>query len=206
MTLRYKTSLKNTLFICIGLAALTAQAATKPSRIASFGAGGSNTFSVKSTSWRDPAFGNMGWTHNSDWGSFTASAGQSKTITLTSTVAGFHPGVTVWYRGTDDTAPDNYVVDHFYPQGGNFVEFGAKDETSGIGIGNISMQIVSFGYDQDGHTLKPGLNGLTDRISGKMTLTFKAAKAGNYIFVVGGFNPSANVSKTTKQAVAVNVK
>jgi hypothetical protein len=96
----------------------------------------------------------MGWTHNSDWGMFSATAGQSKTIQLVSTVAGFHPAVTVWSRGVDDTAPDNYVVDHFYPQNANFVEFGAKDETTSVSIKNISMQIAAHGYDADGHTLK----------------------------------------------------
>lgn len=195
------------IFAVAGLVlSVAANAATKPSRIVNFSTGGSSTFSVKSTSWRDAAFGNMGWTHNSDWGAFTASAGQTKTITLVSRVAGFHPGVTVWSRGTDDTAPDNYVVDHFYPQGGNTVEFGARDETTNKVIGNISMQIASFGYDQDGHTMKPGLNGLTDKVSGQMTLTFRAPKAGSYIFVVGGFNPSAAVSKTAKHTVAVTVR
>jgi hypothetical protein len=190
-----------------GLAVSAANAATKPTRVVNFTMGASSTFTAKPPSWRDPAFGSQGWTHNSDWGKFTATAGKAVTITLTS-VAGFHPGITVWYRGADDTASDDYVPDHFYTQNGNFVEFGAKDETTSKAIGNISMQNVAYNYDQDGHTLKPWSTskGLTDSVNGKVVLKFTASKAGTYMFVVGGINPASTLKAANRYNVTVQVK
>jgi len=125
-----------------------------------------------------------------------------------------HPGVTVWYRGADDTAPDTYVPDHFYSQNANFVEFGAKDETTSELIGNISMQNVAYNYDLDGNidaaTKKPMrpwgiLKGLKDNVSGQMTLDFTTLKPGTYMFVVGGFNPDSTVTSTAKHPITVTV-
>jgi len=184
-----------------------ATASTIPSSIAKFSPETpDHVLHAKRSSWRDPAFGDMGWTHSSDWGRFAVKRGQTVTITAISSVVGLHPGITVWYRGKDDTAPNNYVVDHFYPQNANFAEFGAKDETSGEPIGNIVMKVVAFGYDQDNNNKTPkGMNGITDNIPGQVELTFKAPSTGHYIFVVGGFNPDASVDPALKHDINTNV-
>jgi hypothetical protein len=207
MKLNRKFFVKALAFAVAGLIVSAAQAATKPASIAAFTPSvPKRILKVKKSSWRDPAFGNMGWTHSSDWGKFTVAKGKTVSIKLVSKVAGFHPAITVWHRGADDTASDTYVVDHFYQQNANLFQFGAKDEANGKELGNISMQIVAYGYDQDGNTLKPvNMNGLKDKVSGQMTLTFKTLMPGNYQFVVGGFNSSANVDGTMKHNVETTV-
>ncbi|MDD5271423.1 MAG: copper(I)-binding protein CorA, partial [Methylovulum sp.] len=175
-------------------------AATQPGSITAF----TDTltydvFTVSSKGWRDPAFGDMGWTHKSDWGSFVAKKGQTVTITLISETAGIHPGTSVWFRGKDDTAPDSYVVDHFYPQNANFTKFGATDESTGASIGDIVMRIKDFGYDLDGNSQRAkGFRGVKDGVPGQLVLTFTAPRTGHYMFVVGGFNPDATVDGTIK--------
>lgn len=189
------------------LAASAAQAATKPASIFKFNANHTHaTLVAKSKGWRDPAFGDMGWTHSSAWGNVIAKKGQLVTINIKAVDAGIHPGATVWYRGVDDTAPDNYVVDHFYPQNANFVKYGATDETTGAAIGDIVMRHVTRGFDKDGNSsavtsMKP----LTDGIPGQMTLSFTAPKTGVFIFVVGGFNPDATVNTTLKYNFTTDV-
>lgn len=194
-------------FILASIGFSTADAATKPSRIFTFSGKApkitTTVFKIRRASWRDPLFGNQGWTHSSDWGRFHAVKGKVVKITLITKVVGLHPGVTVWYRGSNDTAPDNYIVDHFYPQNQDFSEIGAKDETTGKTIGNIAMKVITHAFDNDGHTqgygtndqgntiLKPpvGLRGIKDGKSGQLILRFIAPKTGNYQFVVGGYNP-----------------
>jgi Copper(I)-binding protein CorA len=137
---------------------ITAEAATRPARMLTFDAQRTKAvFGIKRAAWRDPLFGNEGWTHSSDWGKFTAKKGQIIKITLATAVQGLHPGISVWFRGTADTAPDNYIADHFYPQNQSIIEKGAKDESSGKVIGNIVMQIVDHAFDNDGHTEGYGL-------------------------------------------------
>ncbi|MGZ8227567.1 MAG: copper(I)-binding protein CorA [Methylococcaceae bacterium] len=190
------------------LAASATQAATMPASITQFTALVTNDiFSVKSKGWRDPAFGDMGWTHSSDWGAFGALKGQTVTIKLVATNAGVHPGMTVWFRGKDDTAKDKYVVDHFYPQNANFTEFGATDETSGAELGNIVMRHVVHGYDADGNTLTiTGMNPKKDNVPGQLKMSFKAPYSGRYIFVVGGFNPDAGVNSASSHNINVTAK
>ena len=122
-----KMNLKNfagiSLWVAGALAASTSFAATQPAEVTKFTATNTtDVFTVKAKGWSDPAFGGMGWTHFSDWGSVVAKKGETVTIKLVSQSAGIHPGVTVWYRGIEDTAPDSYVVDHFYPQYENFAQ------------------------------------------------------------------------------------
>jgi hypothetical protein len=209
-----------TFALAIAVASI-AEAATQPASIKAFTVptGPNITLNVKKSSWRDPAFGDMGWTHSSDWGKFTTKmANKMVTIKLVSKVAGLHPAVTVWYRGKDDTAPDTYMVDHFYPQNANVYEKGAKDETTNKAIGDISMKVAAYGYDGDGHKdygldedgkkiLTPpiGMNAVKDGKPGTLSLTFKAAKAGNYVFVVGGFNSAATVDAAVKHGVVTTV-
>lgn len=196
-------------FISVAAALLVtsiSQAATIPASIAKFNAKVTDdVFSTKSKSWRDPAFGDMGWTHSSDWGTIYAAKGQTVTIRAVAADVGIHPGITVWYRGKDDTATDNYVVDHFYPQNANFTKFGATDETSGSTLGNIIMRHAAHGYDVDDNTARVrSMNPIKDDVPGQLELRFKAPSSGRYIFVVGGFNPDAGIDTTLKYNVNVN--
>jgi hypothetical protein len=196
--------------MAISLMATSASyAATIPSSIIAFDASHiTDTFTFKSKGWSDPAFGDMGWTHSSAWGTVTATEGKVVSIAIdASAAAGIHPGVTVWFRGANDTAPDNYVVDHFYPQNANFAKFGATDETTGTALGNIIMQHVVHAYDQDGNSvIKKKLAGKTDGAAGKLIIRFKAPTTGTYMFVVGGFNPDAIVDNTLKYNATVTVR
>jgi len=191
-------------FISLAVAGLiftsTSQAVTKPASIFKFTAKQTaDVFSVKSKGWRDPAFGDMGWTHSSDWGTFRARKGSTITIQMVAADVGIHPGSTVWFRGFDDTAPDDYVVDHFYPQHANFVKFGATDETTGASLGNVVMRYVAHGYDVDGNSKNvTRMNPVNDGVPGRLTLTFTTRHTGNHMFVVGGFNPDAGVDTSLK--------
>lgn len=144
---------------------------------------------TKSSSWRDSNFGDMGWTHNSGWGGIRAKAGQIVTIKTVASNANLHPAITVWFRGVTDTAPDNYMPDHFYVQNAKQFELGATDEDSGVLVGDIDMNLVSFGFDKDRNIFNFLGKGIKDGVSGQLILKFTAPKTGNYIFVVGGFSP-----------------
>lgn len=168
-----------------------------------------DVFTVRSQSWSNPEFGDMGWTHHSDWGYITAEKGQTVTITANSEVKGIHPGLTVWYRGDKDTADDNYVVDHFYIQNGDMSKVGAMTEDEpAVKIGNIVMKYVAHGYDVDQNTVnEPALKPKKDGISGRLIVSFKAPYSGTYMFTVGGFNPSSNITDhAAKNNVKVTVK
>lgn len=206
MNIKYMTSFIS--MVAVGLlAAPVSQAATQPSSIFKFtDVAPVDVFSVKSKGWRDPAFGDMGWTHHSDWGTVRAKAGETVTIRMAAADAGIHPGITVWYRGPSDTAPDNYVVDHFYPQNANFAKFGATDDVSGESLGNIIMKYVAHGYDVDGNTKRlRNMNPIKDGVPGQLEVSFTAPRPGTYMFVVGGFNPDAGVNTSLKYNVDVNV-
>lgn len=216
----------------LSLAAISATAATIPGKgkgtIPMFTAVQTTAvFAAKSQSWSNPAFGDMGWTHHSGWGFFTANKGQTVTITANSEVKGIHPGSTVWYRGATDlangikpvkavkavaatdttpavtavtgvsgVAPYDYVLDHFYIQNGNMSKIGAMTEDEpAAAIGNLVMKYVIHGYDVDGNTVNDAdLKPKKDNVAGKLTLSFKAANTGTYMFVVGGFNPDSNIT------------
>jgi hypothetical protein len=171
-------------------------AATKPAGITDYANGRSATVNVKSKGWSDPAFGNAGWTHFSSWGQFTAKKGQRVEIRIVSSDVNVHPGVTVWFRGANDTAPDGYVPDHFYQQTSDFIALRAKDETTTAAIGNVVMKYVSNGYDKDNNPydaaglIGDDAKGLRDGIPGTLKLVFTAKKTGKYQFVTGGVNPS----------------
>jgi Copper(I)-binding protein CorA len=208
------------LSVVVGLCLATANAATKPTRIVAFTPKAPKSIlKIKRASWRDPNFGDMGWTHFSDWGKFSTTKAKTIKITLVTKVVGLHPGITVWYRGAKDTAPDIYVPDHAYPQNTSMSELGARDETGGKNIGNIFMSLAAHGYDNDGHTngygvddngkkiLTPpvGLNGIKDKVPGQLVLTFKAPQTGNYQFVVGGFNPTKAFDGKIRHEVTTTV-
>jgi len=177
-------------------AASASFAATKPKAQGVYQFSQSNTthvFNVRPHSWSDPAFGFQGWTHHSDWGRVRARRGSLITIKLTSTTPGLHPAATVWFRGGNDTAPDAYVPDHFYPQLGNYSKIGAISEETGEDLGNIIMRYVRHGYDHDNNSLNFTLfNPIRDQVPGQLELSFQAPQSGVYMFVVGGINPDAD--------------
>ncbi|WP_394754267.1 copper(I)-binding protein CorA [Crenothrix sp.] len=220
MKLNQKLIVSALTFAVVAFSLSTANAATKPTRFAAFTPKTPKyILKIKRASWRDPLFGDMGWTHSSDWGKFSTTKGKVIKITLITKVPGLHPGITVWHRGANDTAPDIYVQDHFYQQNASISEFGAKDEATGKAIGNIFMRHIGNGYDNDGHTngygfddngnkiLKApaGVKGIKDKIPGQLVLTFKAPLSGNYQFVVGGFNPIKAFDGKNKHEVTATV-
>lgn len=194
-------------FMAVGALCSTGHAATEPASITDFDSNpGPVVFAAKATSWRDPAFGNLGWTHSSQWGAVHAKKGQMVTIEITSQEAGLHPGCSVWRRDVLDTAPDSYMVDHFYPQQDGMYKIGATSEVTGESLGNIIMPKVAYGYDQDGNSATVRkLNGITDGVPGKLVLKFKAPERALYQFVVGGFNPDEGVATAVKHNMEVSV-
>jgi hypothetical protein len=194
--------------IMAGLFAVSvANATTAPMFIGNFNTTPSQPLQTKVTSWSDPAFGDMGWTHSSGWGKVWAKAGQVVTIKAVTGNANIHPGVSVWYRGPLDTAPDNYVADHFYAQNANLYVRGAKDETTGAALGDIVMKIVTFGFDKDSNTLDNLFgSGKADNVPGQVVLRFTAKSTGTYMFVVGGYSaPNASVDPALKYSVQTTV-
>lgn len=186
--------------------ASAAYATTQPTKITAFTAEApTQTLTTRYKGWRDPAFGDMGWTHFSSWGSFQATKGQIVTITVNSTdSADLHPGVSVWYRDSEkDTAPDTYVADHFYVQNAPQFVLGAKDETSGETVGDIVMRIAAWGYDADGvkGAKLPGLNGQKNGTPGQVVLKFKAKHTGSYVFVEGGVLPGPGIINNAASTV-----
>ena len=189
------------------LSVSAAQAATVPANIFDFLPSIQTTVLVaKSKGWSDPAFGGRGWTHSSAWSFFSAKKGQIVSVILKAPKVGIHPGATIWYRGATDTANDEYVVDHFYPQAADFTKIGAMDEDSGADIGNIDMKYIIHGYDQDKNSMvTPALKGRTDGIAGRLAFRFKAPYEGVYMMVVGGFNPDANIDTNLKYNIRASV-
>jgi hypothetical protein len=165
------------------------------------------TMNIRYKSWSDPAFGNLGWTHTSSWGGFTATKGQIVTLTFTATDIGIHPGATIWYRGEADTAPDSYVPDHVYPESTSQIKYGATDEVTGASIGDIVMTYVTSGYDADNNvTVTPALKPKFDKKNGRLVLKFKAPNTGKYHFVLGGISPDLNVDPDIGHNIKVNFK
>lgn len=166
----------------------------------------STTFSVRAKGWSDPAFGDMGWTHSCKWGHFQAQKGQHVRIVMRSQERGLHPAASVWYRGEKDTAPDDYVVDTFFPQNANLVKYGITDNDTGANLGDVVMKNVVYGYDYDANSiLDRTLRPKSDKVNGKLVLNFTAPETGNYMFVVGGHNPDQNIDTTVGHNVDVTV-
>jgi hypothetical protein len=183
-----------------------AHAVTAPMFIGDFNATPSQPLQARMTSWNDPLFGEMGWTHHSGWGTFQATAGDVVTIKAVASTGRFKPGITVWYRGADDTAPDNYVPDHFYVQNANMYVKGAKDETTQAVLGDISMKVVAFGFDKDWNPRIFLGSGKKDSVGGQLTLNVPIKKTGTYMFVVGGFSPAhASLDPALKYPVQTTV-
>jgi hypothetical protein len=165
--------------------------------------GTSINFNVASRGWSDPSFEGMGWTHFSQWGQMKLKNGQTAVITVVSSDANVHPGLTVWYRPATQKGNKGkgltYVPDHFYPQTSDYSQANATDEITKKSIGNIVMKYVVNGYDADGNDPNvnvqtqqlnnPNVAGIIDGVPGTLKLIFTAAKTGIYQFAVGGINP-----------------
>lgn len=206
-------------------------AATQPATPFAFDSVNKNSvFSVTAKGWSDPAFGDAGWTHSSGWGIVSAKKGQVVTISAVADNKSVHPGATVWYRGTQDTAPDSFVVDHFYQQNANQYKKNAVDESvtvpagsTATSIGDIVMTYVTHGFDLDNNNVVDSsgatdttrivsLKGKKDGVAGKLTTSFKAPYDGSYMFVIAGFNPDKSYTaktgtdgKALKESIAVSV-
>jgi hypothetical protein len=166
-----------------------------------------DTFSVRASGWSDPKFGDLGWVHSSDWGTFNANKGQVVTITMASTEAGFHPGSTVYFRGANDTADDSYIPDVALTQTATMAKWGAANDDTGEPLGDIVMQYITHGYDGDKTVGAPALTfkKINDGVSGKLVLKFKAPQTGLYEFVTGGYKPAPFVNTKIAHMVKVTV-
>lgn len=187
-----------------------AQAVTAPATVTEFQDSSPQTLTIHASGWSDPAFGDMGWTHRSGWGKFTANKGQKVDIMVDTGIISVHPGISVWYRDpVKDSVDDKYVFDHFYAQMANQFKSSATDESTGASLCpdfvgadgkltkpcNLVLKNVAYGYDLDGknNARITELRGIRDTIPGKLTLSFTAPSTGTYMFVVGGINPGADL-------------
>ncbi len=114
---------------------------------------------INGASWVSESMGYQGWTHFSKWGFMDVTKGKTVTIVVDasasgSNVAGFHPGITVWYRKTNLKAASpnlQYMNDHSYGQSDSINVINAKDDSvPPVSVGNITMDYVASGYDTDG--------------------------------------------------------
>lgn len=165
-----------------------------------------DNFNVRAKGWSDPAFGDLGWVHSSDWGFVTAKAGQIVTITMKSDEVGMHPAATVYYRGAKDTAEDKYVPDVALTQNASMAKWGAVDDATGAALGDIVMQYITHGYDADHNTSTTTVfKGKKDGVSGRLVLKFKAPYNGVYMFVGGGYNPAPTIDASAAHILSVTV-
>lgn len=168
---------------------------------------------INGASWVSEKMGYMGWTHFSKWGFMDIKKGKTVTIVLDasesgSNVAGFHPGVTVWYRKTNLKAADlslQYMNDHSYGQSDSIKVLNAKDESTPPKlVGDIVMEYVTSGYDIDGL----GDKFMVDAATGALkpydaTVTPAPTTYGPYLPT--GFNTAslAKANKLTEGATAI---
>ena len=158
---------------------------------------------VQVQGWLNDDFGIQGWTHFSKWGQFEARKGQRVTVTVTSAMAGTHPGVSVWWRNTGPmTAPaggkTNIYQNHAYNQYDSIKTGIMTNESTGAEVGYLEMITATNGYDADGATPKFAANAnlfnpVFDGIPGKIQLSFVAPRNGTYQLVTGGVFPDSSV-------------
>lgn len=214
------------------MAAGSASATTAPGATKVFDLAGGTAISlgsgVKPRGWYDErkenpvgtanaAYGKL-WTHNSKWGYFNAESGKTYTITVVSSDANLHPGVSVWYRThLRDTAGvyrgNVFVKDHLLSQTSTMSESSPVDSTSSDPVNDkvspYSQVIQTWGYDQDGAENKaiPSRHPIKDGVEGTLSITFTASNTGTYLLVVGGINPNAAIpSATADYPVTVQVQ
>jgi hypothetical protein len=211
--MKYRNKLKNLALILTAAGSLSAVSvsveaatsiATKMKEFTPENA--TQTLSVRPKSWYDPTMGFTGWTHTSNWGYMKLKKGKPVTIIAETDVAGFHPGLTLWYRPQKKgLAPVDQMNAHSYNQFSNIYEVNAlntDDQANPVKIGTIRMEYIANAFDRDSWsgTLAPlsaefdqsGLNRVLDGVPGKVSLTFTPQFNGVYQFVVGGINPDAD--------------
>ena len=173
------------------------------------------TMSVKADSWYNLGMGYLGWTHHSNWGFVKLQRGKPVTITVTTSVPGFHPAVSIWFRPgkTKINSSIQYMNEHMYSQFKDIYEVKAIDADKGTVLGKFQMNFVANAFDRDGmgETLPASydqsmLNRIQDGTVGKVSLTFMPEESGIYQFVVGGINPDSGVDKTKLYDVKATVK
>lgn len=175
-----------------------------------------NTMTVKAESWYNPTMGYTGWTHHSNWGFMKLTAGLPVTIKVSTSVAGLHPAISVWYRdkkGKIDSIAN--MNDHFYSPFNDIYEPNAiinDDPTNPIKIGKFKMEFIANAFDRDGMVAplaekfdQSMLNRVVDGVAGSVELTFTPKKSGWHQFAVGAINPDDGVNKTARHEVQVEV-
>lgn len=162
---------------------------------------------VQAQAWYKPQFGNVGWTHFSRWGQIALKKGETVSITVSTKVPGFYPGLTVWHRVQGKGyAPPTWYTGHSYNQFQSIDAWNQIDQTTNADLGRIKMDWVINGFDTDGMKgtaaptaaaewpSNPSFNGVSDGKVGSLTLTFTAKKRGLYQFVTAGINPDDKAS------------
>ena len=176
----------------------------------------SQTMTAKAQSWYNPTMGYTGWTHHSSWGYMKLTKGKPVTISLETSVAGFHPALTLWYRPQrSGFVPVNFMDSHSYNQFRDIYASNVQltdDPANPVRLGKLQMEFVANAFDRDGMpTSLPAefdqsmLNRALDGTPGKVSLAFTPKVSGVYQFVVGGINPDQGVSITDRHDVAVTV-
>ena len=180
-----------------------AQAASQLPKITTFTPSApTHNLKARPTAWYDPLNKAMGSTAYSGWGKFSVSKGKYVLITAVAKTKGFHPGISVWYRGK--SASDIYEANGNYLQNADF-------KASQANVGTVLLRIVDYGYDQDNNAQKPAsLNGKNDidRVAGKVSVKFIAPYEGTYLFTVGGLSPdaSAKLNKTKLYEMRTSIR
>lgn len=115
---------------------------------------------LRTEGWASPTMSYKGWTHHSGWLMIDAQKGKVVTITVDgSSLTGFHPGLTVWYRNTalkSDNEKIHWMDDHFYFQGKSINVPNAKSDNDQNAlpkdavVGNIKMDYITSAFDSDG--------------------------------------------------------
>lgn len=158
------------------------------------------TAPVQASGWYNDNFGAAGWTHFSKWGYIRLKAGQKAKVSVQSSRAGLHPGVSCWHEAQGGKyAPLNYFTGHSYIQFNDVIVNNTTDEMSGAKVGNFRMLLAANGYDSDGMTTVSknlSLNPVQDGVPGLVELSFRAKQKGVYMCVVGGINPDDKTSTT----------
>lgn len=145
------------------------------------------------------------WTHNAKWGYFNAVSGSTYTITVVSSNADVHPGLSLYFRSNlfDNTGATTgliYVKDHlFNPTQVSIGEKTPVDPSDNDGVSPYNMLLHSWGYDQDGvgNLSRARFHPIRDGVEGTLKITFTAAKTGTYMVAIGGINPKATLADPT---------
>jgi hypothetical protein len=203
-------TLRLILALTIALPVMSAQAATALTavKVKAFNntTNTTATMSVKADSWYNLTMGYLGWTHHSNWGFVKLQRGKPVTIEVSTSVPGFHPAVSIWFRPgkTKIDSSIQYMNAHMYSQFKDIYEANPLLENTNTKLGKFQMNFVANGFDRDGmgDTLAASydqsmLNRLQDGTPGKVSVSFMPEASGIYQFVVGGINPNIQQADKT---------